>query len=55
MEAIAKAIVALVMSALTMATVLTGKDFGLPPGFDTTLIAFLTPILVWLVPNKQPE
>ncbi len=55
MQAIAKAIVAVLMSVLTMITVLTGKDFGLPPGFDTTIIAFITPILVWLIPNKQTE
>lgn len=47
-----KGIVALIMAAIQVA-----NSFGLHVGLDestvTGIVAFLTPIVVWLVPNKS--
>jgi hypothetical protein len=47
-----KALVALVMGALSIANLWFGIDFGISPDTITTVIAALTPVLVWFFPNK---
>jgi len=49
-----KALVALVMSLLVLAEWLIGwSPAGVSEETVTTIISLLTPILVWLVPNKK--
>ena len=47
-----KAIVAVVMAALYLLNTFTGLDIGLSEETVTGIIAAVTPLLVWLVPNK---
>ena len=47
-----KAIVALIMGALFIINTFTGLDIGLEESTVTAIIGALTPVLVWLVPNK---
>ena len=54
MTSIDKALVALVMSVIYLANTFLGINFGLTEETVTAIVAALTPILVWLVPNKQP-
>lgn len=49
-----KALVALVMGALYLLNSFGGIDFGISEEAVTGLIGVLTPILVWLIPNKKP-
>jgi hypothetical protein len=48
-----KAITALVMAVLYLLNAFAGVDLGVPEETITALLAALTPVLVWLVPNKQ--
>jgi hypothetical protein len=48
----AKAWVALVMAGLGLLTVHFGWNFGLTEEVVVAIIAALTPIFVWLVPNR---
>lgn len=48
-----KALVALVMGALYALNYFFGLDFGVSEAQIAALISVLTPILVYLVPNKQ--
>lgn len=50
-----KAIVAIIMGALSIANLAFGWDFGADEETVSGIIAFLTPILVYLVPNRKPE
>lgn len=47
-----KALVALVMGVLYLLNQFAGIDLGVSEGTITAIIAGLTPILVYLVPNK---
>lgn len=47
-----KALVALVMGALYLLNSFAGIDLGVSEGTITAIIAALTPILVWAVPNR---
>lgn len=47
-----KALVALVMGLLSILNLMYGIDLGVSPETISTIIAALTPILVWLIPNK---
>ena len=49
---IQKALVALVLSALTIVELLTGWKSGVTEDWLIGLLAILSPILVWLVPNR---
>lgn len=46
-----KAIVALIMSVLSILDLLFGINFGLGEGTVATIAALVGPILVWAVPN----
>lgn len=48
-----KALVAVVMGALYLLNNLADINIGLSEEVVSTIIAGLTPILVWLIPNKQ--
>jgi hypothetical protein len=48
-----KAIAALIMGLIYIANTFFGFNFGLTEDAVTAIVAALTPILVWLVPNKQ--
>jgi hypothetical protein len=50
--AIDKALAALIMAALYLLNTFAGIDLGLSPDTINTIIAAITPFLVWLVPNK---
>lgn len=52
MSAFNKAIVAVVMAVLTLVEVWGGWHFGISEDWVVSLLAILTPILVWLVPNR---
>ena len=47
-----KALVALIMGLIYIANTFFGFNFGLTEDAVTAIVAALTPILVWLVPNK---
>lgn len=47
-----KAIVALIMGALFIANSVFGINLGLTEAQVTSVIGILTPILVYLIPNK---
>lgn len=47
-----KALVALVMGALSIANLWFGIDLGITADTVTATIALATPIIVWLTPNK---
>lgn len=49
-----KALTAIVMAAFYLLNVLGGIDIGLAEETVAAIIAGLTPILVWLVPNREP-
>ena len=48
-----KALVALVMGVLSILNLLFGINIGLDPVVVTTIITALTPLFVYLVPNKK--
>ena len=48
-----KALAALVMGILSILNLLFGIDLGLSPETVSTIIAALTPLIVYLIPNKQ--
>jgi hypothetical protein len=48
-----KALIALVMGVLYLLNTFAGINIGLSEETIATLIAALTPVLVWLVPNKS--
>jgi hypothetical protein len=49
-----KALVAVIMGILLLIENWTGWRIGLGEPWVETLLAVLTPIFVWLVPNRQP-
>lgn len=49
-----KAIAAAVMSLLALMEEFIGRNFGINEEWVITTIAILTPIIVWLIPNRQP-
>ncbi|MBO6759217.1 MAG: hypothetical protein JJ902_23040 [Roseibium sp.] len=48
-----KALTAIVMAVLYLLSTFAGIDLGLSEEFVSGIIAGLTPLLVWLVPNKS--
>jgi hypothetical protein len=48
-----KALTAIVMAVLYLLNSLGGIDIGLSEETVAAILAALTPLLVWLVPNKQ--
>ncbi len=48
-----KALTAIVMAALYMLNAFGGIDVGLAEESVAAIIAGVTPILVWLIPNRQ--
>lgn len=48
-----KAIVALIMGLLSIGNLWFGFDLGITPDAVTSVIALLTPLIVWFVPNKK--
>lgn len=48
-----KAIVALIMAALYLLNTVFGISFGFTEAQVATVISVLTPVLVWLIPNKS--
>lgn len=49
-----KALVALVMGILSILNLVFGVNLGLDPATVSTVIAALTPFLVYFIPNKKP-
>lgn len=49
-----KALVALVMALVYIANNFLGFDFILSEETVNTIVSLITPVLVWLVPNKKP-
>ena len=47
-----KALVALVMSVLSILNLVFGINFGMDPAVISSIIAALTPVLVYWIPNK---
>jgi ribonuclease PH len=47
-----KALVALVMALIYVANTFLGINFGITEETVQTIVALVTPVLVWLVPNK---
>ena len=47
-----KALIAIVMGVLSLLNLLFGINFGIDPAALSSIIAALTPVLVWLIPNK---
>lgn len=47
-----KAIIAAILSILTLIEVWSGWQSGITEDYLITLFAVLTPILVWFIPNK---
>ena len=47
-----KALVALIMAVLYILNYAFGIHFGLDETTVTTIVVAVTPVLVWLVPNK---
>lgn len=52
MQAYNKAIVAAIMGVIGLANVFLGWSFGFTEEQVTSVVAILTPILVYLIPNK---
>jgi hypothetical protein len=50
--AIDKALVAVIMGAIYLANEFLGISFGLTEGQVQTAVALITPVLVWIIPNK---
>jgi hypothetical protein len=48
-----KALTAIVMAALYLLNALGGIEIGLAEDTVAAIIAVLTPLLVWIVPNRQ--
>ena len=48
-----KALVALVMSILSILNLVFGINFGMDPAVISSIIAALTPVLVYWIPNKS--
>lgn len=49
-----KALVAVIMGAIQLANVL-GLHFGVDEHTVTTIVATVTPILIWIVPNLPKD
>ena len=49
-----KALAALVMGLLSILNLVFGWNIGLAPETVSAVIAALTPLIVYLVPNKKP-
>lgn len=47
-----KALIAAVMAVAYLANTFLGINFGLTEEAVNTIVAVITPVLVWLVPNK---
>ena len=50
-----KALAALVMGVLSILNLLFGIDLGLSPETVSAIIAALTPLIVYLIPNKATQ
>lgn len=50
-----KALTAIVMGLIYIYTYITGHTFGFDQGAIGLIITALTPILVYLIPNKKPS
>lgn len=50
-----KALVALVMAIIYILNHFFGIHLGLDEATVTTFITLITPIIVWLTPNKTPQ
>lgn len=48
-----KALVALIMAVLFLLNHFFNVNFGLDESTVTSIVAVLTPILVWAIPNKK--
>lgn len=48
-----KALTALVMAVLFLLNTAFGINFGLTEAQVATILTVLTPVLVWLIPNKS--
>lgn len=48
-----KFLVALAMAAIHLGNAVFGLDIGVDETAVTTIVAGLTPLLVWLVPNRR--
>ncbi len=48
-----KALTALVLAALYLLNALFGVSIGLDPDLVSNIIVALSPVLVWLIPNKK--
>lgn len=48
-----KALVAVIMGALSLLDLLFGIHFGLPEGVIAQIAAVAGPILVWAIPNRK--
>ena len=48
-----KALVAVIMGALYLMSELLGVNFGFSEEAVQSVVAIFTPVLVWLVPNKD--
>lgn len=49
-----KAIVAVIMAGVFLANTFLNTNWSVDAATVNSIAAVLTPILVWLVPNKQP-
>lgn len=47
-----KALVALIMGLLSLLNLVFGIDLGVSPEVVSAIVAAITPVLVYLVPNK---
>ncbi len=48
-----KALVALIMGLLSLLNLVFGVDLGISVEAVSSVIALVTPFLVWLIPNKS--
>jgi hypothetical protein len=53
MTTIDKALVALVLSLLSLLNLAFGIDLGVNPEVVSALVAAVTPVLVWVIPNRD--
>lgn len=49
-----KALVAFIMGLLSIANLVFGFDLGISPETVSGIIAAITPVLVYFLPNKKP-
>lgn len=53
-SSIDKAVIALLMASVFLLNNLVGWDLGLGEDTVNAIAAIMTPLLVWLVPNRRP-